>query len=107
MTTRHPPSTVADLDDTSQCPSAEVCERCHVSEELAAVAVDASLGVACVTLCRRCRRACSVALPGWSGPVAAWRAGQHCHHLGIERDTMLVTRARDGFLTRPMWVPAT
>lgn len=104
MTTspRHPPSTVVNLDDTSRCPSAEVCERCRVSEELAVVTIDASLGVACVTLCRRCRRARSVALPAWSGPAAAWRAGQHCHHLDIERDAMLAARAREGFLFRPL-----
>ncbi len=49
MTTslRHPPSTVVELDHTTGFPIAKVCERCHVSEELALITVDASLGLAC------------------------------------------------------------
>lgn len=80
-----PPPT---LDDTTNCPLGHRCESC--GREGPSLAVEtvrlSSLGVACLTLCRRCTAFDDV-LP-ISVSTAARLVGQHCAHLGIDLDEM-------------------
>lgn len=77
-----------DLDDTTNCPTGHRCESCGAEKGNLAVetARASTLGVICLTLCRRCA-AFDDQLPVSIG-TAIRLVGQHCQHLGIDLDEM-------------------
>ena len=94
-----------DLHSTVDCPVSARCEACQRGPDLAVTTVDTPVGVACLTRCDTCRR--RRVMPAWTGPVAALRAADHCHHLGISRDLMTSTLLREGFASATdWWLPA-
>ncbi len=78
------------LDDTSRCPGGPGyrCESCGAEGDgLTVVTVRlASLGVACMTLCKAC--AASKITPPVTVSTAARLTLQHCLHLGCTIDEM-------------------
>ena len=83
------PTPPPNLDDVTACPLGHRCESC--GREGASLAVEtvrlSTLGVACLTLCRRCAAFDDV-LP-ISVTTAVRLVGQHCAHLGIDLDEMV------------------
>ncbi len=82
-----------DLTDISRCPRGGRCESCAgEGDDLAVTAVRMDgLGVACLTLCPRCRRGAASVLPSVSITTAVKLCLQHAQHLDI--DSAEMTRA--------------
>ncbi len=87
-----------DVDDTSRCPVATLCESCdrpgvpcweeRGSGESVLWVLTADLGmggVFCMTLCGEC---CDLPLPSFGVLEAATRVAEHCEHLEINLDEM-------------------
>lgn len=84
-----------DLDDTTECPVATVCEGvdCSATEDLAVATAQTFAGVFCVTLCEPCTRR---ALPSLSPLEALSRACRHAEHIGVDIDLMAELVAEGG-----------
>jgi hypothetical protein len=79
-----------DLDDTTQCPTAERCESCDAATDLAVVTLDTPIGVYCLTACGTC--VTEARFPtGWATTAAL--VLRHCGHLDIDLDQMADLRA--------------
>jgi hypothetical protein len=77
------------LDDTSRCGGpGHLCEACGAKGPGLVVhtVTLGRVGVACLTLCRRCWK--SGVVPPMPVGVAFRLIGQHCEHLGIDLDRM-------------------
>ncbi len=87
-----------DVDDTSRCPVATLCESCarpgvpcweeRGSDESVLWVLSAASGmggVFCMTLCGEC---CDLPLPSFGALEAATRVADHCEHLEINLDEM-------------------
>lgn len=81
------------LDDVSRCPLGLRCESCGAeSGDVTVATADLGrLGVACFSLCARCRR--STVPPRIAVGTAMRLVGQHCVHLGIDVDQMAAVLA--------------
>jgi hypothetical protein len=91
-----------DLDDTSRCPVAPLCEGCGRTDAgLRAAMVETNSGVHCRTLCSYCLSS------GRTPRIADRRTALalnivHCQHLGIDYDDMMDELARQGAFTEPI-----
>lgn len=92
-----------DLDDTRNCPVADMCGRCGRSDQddLEVSTFGSMLGVWCQTLCLGCEQEY---LDGWAGRAsrslgvldAMSKVGEHCEHLGINLDQMALAGESSG-----------
>lgn len=75
--------TAVGLDDTTNCPVADVCDVCGADGPDLAVATGIAIGVFCFTACPNCE--------GLTPPIEGWSAAygpDHAGHLGIDLDEM-------------------
>lgn len=78
-----------DLDNTSNCSVADVCEGCPATTDLTVCTFTVPrMGVMCATLCPACIAAEGTTLPRMGYPTASRRILTHCEHLGIDLDSL-------------------
>ena len=79
--------TAFDVFSTENCPVGFRCESCgDAAEDLVATTAETSLGVLCLTVCRRCGD--SDMAPPVSVGTAVRLVLKHAEHLGITVDEM-------------------